>query len=43
MLGILRKIEESSWAWPFRLPVDLAEVPDYLEIIKVSERSERAL
>lgn len=33
MLGLLRKIEEQVFAWPFREPVDPSEVPDYLDVI----------
>jgi histone acetyltransferase len=33
LLGLLRKIEEQQFAWPFREPVDPNEVPDYLDVI----------
>lgn len=34
LLGIVRKLEEQHFAWPFRQPVNPDEVPDYLDIIK---------
>ncbi|KAL3920664.1 MAG: hypothetical protein SGILL_003145 [Bacillariaceae sp.] len=34
LLGIVRKVEEQQFSWPFREPVDTAEVKDYLEVIK---------
>jgi len=34
LLGIVRKTEDQQFTWPFREPVDTAEVKDYLEIIK---------
>ena len=33
LLAILRKVDEQQSAWPFREPVDTAEVKDYLEVI----------
>lgn len=33
LLGMIRKIEEQQFAWPFREPVDLNEVPDYLDVV----------
>lgn len=33
LLAMLRKIEEQQFAWPFREPVDLTEVPDYLQVV----------
>lgn len=32
--NIISKIRQNKNAWPFLKPVDLKEVPDYLEIIK---------
>ena len=34
LLAMLRRVEEQQFAWPFREPVDTAEVPDYLNVIK---------
>jgi len=34
LIGIVRKVEEQQFSWPFREPVDTNEVKDYLEIIK---------
>jgi len=34
LLAALRRMEEQQYAWPFREPVDPAEVPDYLTVIK---------
>ena len=34
LISMIRKIEEQQFAWPFREPVDPAEVPDYLNVIK---------
>jgi histone acetyltransferase len=34
LLGIVRKVEEQQFSWPFREPVDTNEVKDYLDIIK---------
>lgn len=34
LLGMVRKVEEQQFAWPFREPVDTTEVKDYLEVIK---------
>jgi len=34
LLGIVRKIEDQHFAWPFREPVDTSEVKDYLDVIK---------
>jgi histone acetyltransferase len=34
LMALARKTEEQQFAWPFREPVDTAEVKDYLEIIK---------
>jgi histone acetyltransferase len=34
LLGIVRKVEEQQFSWPFREPVDTNEVQDYLEVIK---------
>jgi histone acetyltransferase len=34
LLDAIRKISEQQYAWPFREPVNVEEVPDYLEIIK---------
>mmetsp|Transcript_11983 Transcript_11983/g.21087 ORF Transcript_11983/g.21087 Transcript_11983/m.21087 type:complete len:558 (+) Transcript_11983:66-1739(+) len=34
LLGIVRKVEEQQFSWPFREPVDTNEVKDYLEVIK---------
>jgi histone acetyltransferase len=35
LLQIVRRIEDQQFAWPFREPVDINEVPDYLTVIKV--------
>ncbi|KAL3910577.1 MAG: hypothetical protein SGILL_007639, partial [Bacillariaceae sp.] len=34
LLGMVRKVEEQQFSWPFREPVDTSEVNDYLEVIK---------
>lgn len=34
LLALVRKTEDQQFTWPFREPVDTAEVKDYLEIIK---------
>lgn len=34
LLGMVRKIEEQQYSWPFREPVDTSVVPDYLDVIK---------
>ena len=34
LIGVIRKVEEQQFSWPFREPVDTNEVKDYLEIIK---------
>jgi histone acetyltransferase len=34
LLGMIVKLEEQQFAWPFREPVDTTEVKDYLTIIK---------
>lgn len=34
LLQIVRKVEEQQFAWPFRDPVNVAEVPDYLTVVK---------
>lgn len=33
MRQIWREIEKNDNAWPFRDPVDLAEVPDYTKVV----------
>ena len=34
LLGIVRKIDEQQFAWPFREPVTVEEAPDYFEVIR---------
>jgi len=34
LLALVRKVEEQQFAWPFREPVDTAEVTDYLDVVK---------
>merc|ERR1712154_22191 len=34
LLGMIRKVEEQQFSWPFREPVDINEGKDYLDIIK---------
>lgn len=34
MLEVTRKIKKEKFAWPFLKPVDLEEVPDYLDTVK---------
>lgn len=34
LMGIVRKVEDQQFAWPFREPVDTNEVHDYLDVIK---------
>lgn len=34
LISIIKKIEEQHFSWCFREPVNIAEVPDYLEIVK---------
>ena len=34
LLSLWRKTQEQQFVWPFREPVNTAEVPDYLEVVK---------
>ena len=34
LLGIVRKIDEQQFAWPFREPVTVDEAPDYFDVIR---------
>ena len=34
LLGIVRKIDEQQFAWPFREPVTMDEAPDYYDVIR---------
>ncbi len=34
LLGIVRKIDEQQFAWPFREPVTIDEAPDYYDVIR---------
>ena len=34
LLQLVRKTEEQQFAWPFRVPVNVKDVPDYLHVIK---------
>jgi len=34
LLGILRKLRETPFAWPYTEPVSPEDVPDYFEVIK---------
>jgi len=34
LTAICRKVGEQNFSWPFHLPVDIREVPDYLDIVQ---------